>query len=365
MIPISYGVPASAHSSPKFRRAFQAVPERERARWPNDDTIAQDSEIVNHWQDLSHHCRLDARNATFTEVAFDNTGAYLPYVHIPPTKDSDYEAAGHSHPLRVLITAGIHGDEKASVEAAFTIAAQSTLAVTSGTPIDLRTLDLHVVPVVNPHGYRQNTRENRSGIDINRSFYDGKQTTPEAEALVEKILGTNTFDIAADHHEDFEATGPYCFEDVSSFTKKPRFSQAIIKALTEHRVEPQKITPEFDLIGDTDAAPFVHRYPPELPGAVLADAASEAHAFPEKSGMLLSTMLLTQGRAKQTLRIETGQRNPFADRVKHHHIIAQAYLQECGRKRPKTFAVFPELERQENLRNLHAAKQHKDASIKS
>jgi predicted deacylase len=63
----------------------------------------------------------------------------------------------------ILITGGVHGDEPAGVEAALQF-----LERDNGTL--LQRFSFIVIPCINPFGYVHETRENRDGVDINRSF---------------------------------------------------------------------------------------------------------------------------------------------------------------------------------------------------
>ena len=107
------------------------------------------------------------------------------------------------NPLRILLSAGTHGDEPAGPEAVleFLESDHSTL---------LETFAFFVLPCINPYGYVHNTRENSAGIDINRSFED--DTTQEA-VLIKKALRDQRFDLFIEFHEDWEFEGFYLFEN--------------------------------------------------------------------------------------------------------------------------------------------------------
>lgn len=105
-------------------------------------------------------------------------------------------------PKKVLITGGVHGDEPAGVEAVLQFLERDNTEL-------LKKYAFVVIPCVNPSGYVHNTRENRDGVDINRSF----ETDEVSEvAIVKKALGETQFSLAIDFHEDYEATGFYLYE---------------------------------------------------------------------------------------------------------------------------------------------------------
>ena len=102
----------------------------------------------------------------------------------------------------ILITGGVHGDEPAGVEAALQF-----LERDNGTL--LQKFSFVVIPCINPFGYVHKTRENRDGVDINRSF----ETEEVSEvAIVKRAIGQTQFSLAIDFHEDYDATGFYLYE---------------------------------------------------------------------------------------------------------------------------------------------------------
>lgn len=102
----------------------------------------------------------------------------------------------------VLLSGGVHGDEPAGPEA--------VLGFLERNPADLlRSFTFLILPCVNPWGYVHNTRENRLGQDINRSF--SASGVPEGE-IARRILARKRFDVYVDFHEDWEATGFYMYE---------------------------------------------------------------------------------------------------------------------------------------------------------
>ncbi len=105
-------------------------------------------------------------------------------------------------PKNILITGGVHGDEPAGVEAILQFLTRDNTEL-------LKRFAFVVIPCVNPYGYVRDTRENRDGVDINRSF----ETDEVSEVtIVKKALGETQFSLAIDFHEDYEATGFYLYE---------------------------------------------------------------------------------------------------------------------------------------------------------
>lgn len=107
-----------------------------------------------------------------------------------------------THPrYRVLITAGMHGDEPAGVEAAVALirllASEQKPKVFSHVAIDL-------VPWVNPWGFQHLSRENAESKDINRDF--NRLKTFEAASLVAAVESQH-YDVALDLHESSDDDG--------------------------------------------------------------------------------------------------------------------------------------------------------------
>lgn len=109
--------------------------------------------------------------------------------------------------LRVLIDAGIHGDEPAGVEAAIRFVEDD-----SGNEELLSRCQFVVFPCNNPSGWEINTRENADGIDLNRSFAT-RNPPPEVEIITRALEGRR-FDLVFEMHEDVDAAGFYLYEIV-------------------------------------------------------------------------------------------------------------------------------------------------------
>ena len=104
---------------------------------------------------------------------------------------------------RVLITAGLHGDEPAGPEAVlrFLYEYDATRYGNFG---------FLILPCINPFGYVHDTRENGTGIDLNRVFE--VDHPPEEARLIKAAVAGERFDFAIDFHEDWEAAGFYFYE---------------------------------------------------------------------------------------------------------------------------------------------------------
>ena len=122
-------------------------------------------------------------------------------VHDHPIFQVRINSFSDSH-KSILITAGLHGDEPAGVEAALQFLERDNSSL-------LQSFSFVVIPCINPYGYIHNTRENREGIDINRSFEDDNI---QESNIIKNTLEHKHFSLAIDLHEDYETNGFYLYE---------------------------------------------------------------------------------------------------------------------------------------------------------
>jgi len=101
----------------------------------------------------------------------------------------------------LYLSAGIHGDEPAPVEALIGWAEQNKAL--------LRAWNLLIFPCLNPWGLERNIRFDAKGRDLNRCYNSRK--LPRITAQLALMKGRR-FDIAACLHEDYDARGFYLYE---------------------------------------------------------------------------------------------------------------------------------------------------------
>ncbi len=106
--------------------------------------------------------------------------------------------------LRVGLFAGIHGDEESGV-----LAAVKLLERLTADPELARGYELFVYPVCNPHGYTEDSRWTRSGLDLNREFWKGSAET--GVQILERQLQKLKFDGIIALHSDDTSEGLYGF----------------------------------------------------------------------------------------------------------------------------------------------------------
>ena len=118
---------------------------------------------------------------------------------------------GSGNSKRVLISAGIHGDEPAGVEAICSlIEGKEYLKF-------INSWEITLIPCINPFGYECGTRVNHEGVDLNRQF---KSVSPSREvALVKSVFHENPFDLTMELHEDEDSSGYYLYHSYASNLK--------------------------------------------------------------------------------------------------------------------------------------------------
>jgi len=112
-----------------------------------------------------------------------------------------HRVRGIREPVRLYVSAGMHGDEPAGPAALMRMFR-----------LDLwpDTADLWVCPCLNPTGCAQTTRENDAGVDLNRDYRD--PVTAEVRAHIEWLARQPSFHGVVCLHEDWESGGFYCYE---------------------------------------------------------------------------------------------------------------------------------------------------------
>lgn len=131
----------------------------------------------------------------FTEVdTVATSGREYPLVKI---------VLGKGNPKRVLISAGIHGDEPAGVE---TICAFLEKRLYENF---LNAWEFTLLPCINPSGYEAGTRNNWDDIDLNRQFKE--EQTPREVTFVKNLLG-KPYHLDLELHEDVDSSGYYLYQ---------------------------------------------------------------------------------------------------------------------------------------------------------
>ena len=123
-------------------------------------------------------------------------------------------------PVRIYLSAGIHGDEPAGPLAAQQLIEEDRWP---------RHCELWFCPCLNPTGFPRGTRESAAGVDLNRDYL--QLQTPEIRAHVGWLEQQPRFDLTLGLHEDWEAKGFYLYELNPS--RAPARSRAMLAAVAD------------------------------------------------------------------------------------------------------------------------------------
>jgi len=106
---------------------------------------------------------------------------------------------------KVLLSAGIHGDEPAGPHAVLDL-----LKKISEGKILLPQINLDIFPLINPSGFLRRTRTNQHGFDLNRCFATGHP--PKEIRIMMNFLKNREYDLSVEFHEDIDTKGFYLYE---------------------------------------------------------------------------------------------------------------------------------------------------------
>ena len=143
-------------------------------------------------------------------------------------KNNNYDIVkiitGKGNSKKVLITAGIHGDEVAGVNTIVQFLEKHLYEEF------VDQWELTFIPCLNPTGYVQNTRTNHADKDLNRLFKDGQ---PPREVAISQDVLNSPFDLTLDLHEDLDTPGLYIY--MKEFrTTDTALGKKIINAMKEY-----------------------------------------------------------------------------------------------------------------------------------
>jgi predicted deacylase len=110
---------------------------------------------------------------------------------------------GSGAPRRVVLSAGIHGDELAGGDA------PCDWLETRAYVKFLQRWDITMLPCINPCGYEHGTRENGDRRDLNREF---SSPHPPQEVRFVQSVRQQGFDLSLELHADEDSRGYYLYE---------------------------------------------------------------------------------------------------------------------------------------------------------
>jgi hypothetical protein len=149
------------------------------------------------------HDRLQKAVALSNHLSMEAIGSIIyPAFQAPIWKVSFRPGAPEA--CKILISAGIHGNEPAGTECALQL-----VELLARNPERYPGGCLDIIPVVNPWGWVHDIRYNQAGIDINRDF----ATFNSREAIIiQQALQAERYHLMLDLHEDPSAQGFYVYQ---------------------------------------------------------------------------------------------------------------------------------------------------------
>lgn len=169
--------------------------------------IMAENSLFQHLEELRKQTE-GSDHLFFSEIgAFRHEGetyALPRFVFLGPGADDD--------PVRIGVFAAIHGDEPETAHASLEFLRRLVLD-----PERARGYQIFVYPICNPTGIADGTRHSRSGVDLNREFWQGSKH-PEVYYL-ERELGVLAFQGVVALHADDTASGVYAFVRGATLTK--------------------------------------------------------------------------------------------------------------------------------------------------
>jgi murein peptide amidase A len=152
----------------------------------------QPAKKINNFESIIH--RLKKTHPDSIETHPTNQNSTYPLIKI---------VLGKGNPRRVLISAGIHGDEPGSVESLLTFLENNDYS-----PY-MSHWEITLLPCINPYGYEYGIRENHEGKDLNRLF---KEDDPPTEVYFVRSIFNTPFELTIELHEDNESIGYYLYQ---------------------------------------------------------------------------------------------------------------------------------------------------------
>jgi protein MpaA len=202
---------------------------------------------------------------------------------------------------RVLISAGMHGDEPAGVETIYSFLHQKEYLKYS------EEWEVTLVPCINPFGYEANTRTNYEGVDLNRKF---NTPDPPKEVILAKKLFDTHFDLTIELHEDVDSRGYYLFHS-SAVASSPLSVREILKSV-------QPIMP-INLDSEIDGIP--------ANGGVIERVGIDE----EMDWWPMAFYSMSKG-TRDCLTLETGTQYSMQTRVEAHLTAIEGALNKFDRK---------------------------------
>ena len=195
----------------------------------------------------------------------------------------------------IYLSAGIHGDEPAPVEALISWAEESLKKK------PLYSWNWQIFPCLNPWGLERNIRFDAEGRDLNRCYQSRK--VPQVSDQL-RWMKRRSFDAAATLHEDYDARGFYLYEIAAA---RPHWGESLCR--------------EIDAVMNTDPRR-------KIDGHSARNGLIRRRITPTLMKGHPEAFLLHFCHAKRTFTLETPSEGCLSDRV----LLHRKFIQEIVKK---------------------------------
>lgn len=234
-----------------------------------------------HWPDFLPAFALAAEAAGFVRTDLVDTAA-------GPISAWERRASGP----RIYVSAGMHGDEAAGPLAMLRLMEERFFQTD---------IDWVLCPALNPTGLAAATRENSTGVDLNRDYL--LKTTPEVVAHAAWLEARGVPDLFISLHEDWESNGFYFYE-INLGVDEPCRAEDIIAA----------VNPWFP----PDPGPLIDGHEARGPGWIYHEAEADVpEGWPE-------AIFMAKLGCPLSFTFETPSHAALADRVAAHCAAVRA-----------------------------------------
>tara|TARA_R100000656_G_scaffold123350_1_gene99813 strand:- start:787 stop:1647 length:861 start_codon:yes stop_codon:yes gene_type:complete len=255
-------------------------------------SIHDQTKLVNYAIDLDkmysriNHLAAKYPNEFKLSHAFEYDG--MPVLRI------DMPSRSTSPKARVIITAGVHGNE-----AIGTASLVDVLEDIVQNPKFRNHYDFVIYPAINPSGLAENSRYLRNGVDLNRTFKPGEESN--LTQLFKDSLKGERFDLGIDMHEAYTKPG---FFVIKAQEDDKAYVEGVLAGVDQNYIF-KSPTGQYPYNVPNTKNPNVTSYVLESPGVTVSmNQGTLKSFFKEELGVSHSYTLEASGQIELTTRQE-------------------------------------------------------------